>query len=70
MARFSAIVVLALAAGTVTPATAQRTKLPMKLEQLEARAQTDSNDAAAHYNVALGYWNEKAQPLREADRHG
>ena len=66
MARFSAIVVLALAAGTVTPATAQRTKLPMKLE---ARAQTDSNDAS-HYNVALGYWNEKSQPLREADRHG
>lgn len=41
------------------PLSAQRIKLPMKLPQLEAVASRDSNDAAAHYNLALGYWNEK-----------
>lgn len=41
------------------PLPAQRIKLPVKLAELEQRVQADSNDAAAHYNVALGYWNEK-----------
>ncbi len=41
------------------PLPAQRIKLPVKLPELEQRVQADSNDAAAHYNVALGYWNEK-----------
>ena len=45
---------------------AQRIKLPYKLPELEARARADSNDAAAHYNVALGYWNEKR--LDDAER--
>ncbi len=40
-------------------AQAQRIKLPVKLPELEARVKADSNDPAAHYNVALGYWNEK-----------
>jgi tetratricopeptide (TPR) repeat protein len=31
----------------------------MSLTELEQRARQDSLDAAAHYNVALGYWNEK-----------
>jgi tetratricopeptide (TPR) repeat protein len=43
----------------VTPLQAQRIKLPVKLRELESQAQQDSLDAAAHYNVALGYWNEK-----------
>ncbi len=38
---------------------AQRIKLPMGRGELEARALQDSLDAAAHYNVALAYWNEK-----------
>jgi len=38
---------------------AQRIKLPLSLPELEARARADSNDPAAHYNVALAYWNEK-----------
>ena len=42
-----------------SPLAAQRIKLPVKLDELERRAVADSNDAAAHYNVALGYWNEK-----------
>ena len=32
-------------------------KLPVSLDKLQEAARTDSNDAAAHYNVALGYWN-------------
>ena len=48
------------------PAAAQRIKLPYKLPELEARARADSNDAAAQYNVALGYWNEKR--LADAER--
>jgi tetratricopeptide (TPR) repeat protein len=43
----------------VAPASAQRIKLPLSLQELEARVQADSNDAAAHYNVSLAYWNEK-----------
>jgi tetratricopeptide (TPR) repeat protein len=41
------------------PLNAQRIKLPMGLKELEAKALQDSLDAAAHYNVALAYWNEK-----------
>jgi tetratricopeptide (TPR) repeat protein len=49
----------ALAAWTVPAAAQGRIKLPAGLKDLEAAARTDSNDAAAHYNVALAYWNEK-----------
>ena len=41
------------------PLGAQRLKLSAKLPELEERARADSNDAAAHYNVALGYWSAK-----------
>ncbi len=41
------------------PLGAQRIQLPYKLPELEKRAAADSLDAAAHYNLALGYWNEK-----------
>jgi tetratricopeptide (TPR) repeat protein len=34
-------------------------RLPAKLSDLEKIAQRDSNDAAAHYNLALAYWNAK-----------
>lgn len=36
---------------------AQRIKLPVGLPELEATVKADSNDAVAHYNVALGYWS-------------
>lgn len=52
------LVVLALLVVS-SPLEGQRIKLPMSLSELEKRAQQDSMDAAAHYNVALGYWNEK-----------
>lgn len=40
--------------------------LPIGLPQLEAAARNDSNDAAAHYNLALGYW--KSERDSEAER--
>lgn len=49
-----------------SPIAAQRIKLPVKLSELEARALADSNDAAAHYNVALGYWSKKRYDDAEA----
>lgn len=47
--------------GAVWPSdlAAQRLKLPKSLGELEAAAQRDSSDPAAHYNVALGYWSAK-----------
>lgn len=38
---------------------AQHIKLAASLENLEKAARADSNDPAAHYNVALAYWNAK-----------
>jgi len=38
---------------------AQAIKLTVPLEELEARAQRDSNDAAAQYALALGYWSKQ-----------
>lgn len=40
--------------------------LGVPLKELIKRAAADSNDPAAHYNVALGYWSEKKWP--EAER--
>jgi tetratricopeptide (TPR) repeat protein len=54
----TALVFLSVAIA-VPAATAQRFRLPASLSDLEARATRDSNDAAAHYNVALAYWNER-----------
>jgi tetratricopeptide (TPR) repeat protein len=45
-------------AATGAPARAQF-RLPAKLSDLENTARKDSNDAAAHYNLALAYWNAK-----------
>ena len=43
----------------VPPVAAQNIKLSASLGDLEKAARKDSNDAAAHYNVALAYWNAK-----------
>jgi len=47
--------------ATVLPpmTAAQRIKLPASLKDLQQAARRDSNDAAAHYNVALALWNDK-----------
>lgn len=58
MRRLGAVSIL-LATLAVVPMAAQRIKLPASLADLEKTARKDSNDAAAHYNVALAYWNAK-----------
>jgi len=40
------------------PAAAQRIRIATPLDQLVAAAQRDSNDAAAHYNLGMGYWSK------------
>lgn len=44
---------------SASPCLAQRLKVPVALEHLKAVAVADSNDATAHYNLALGYWSKK-----------
>jgi tetratricopeptide (TPR) repeat protein len=41
------------------PAVAQKVEVTESLEALEASAARDSNDPAAHYNLAMGYWSKK-----------
>lgn len=65
--------VLLLSSLSALPLTAQKVVVTEKLEVLEARARQDSNDAAAHYNVAMAYWSKKRygdaeQALRTAVR--
>src|SRR5437899_978437 len=54
--RFGSALLLGCAFG-LAPLAAQKIQLPAGLAELESRAKKDSNDAAAHYNVALAYWN-------------
>src|ERR1051326_5247823 len=53
------IAALLLSSGALCAPAAAQFRLPVKLDELERRAQADSNDPAAHFNVALGYWNAK-----------
>jgi tetratricopeptide (TPR) repeat protein len=60
--KYHSIAILVVLSGTMlaaAPLSGQRIQLAYKLPELESRARTDSLDAAAHYNLALGYWNEK-----------
>jgi len=52
---------------TVLPveAGAQRVRLLVPMDSLVRRAEHDSNDAPAHYEVALGYWLFKKYDLAE-----
>jgi len=50
---------LAVAVAIGTNLAGAQFRLPKKLDELETLAHKDSNDAAAHYNLALGYWNAK-----------
>lgn len=61
------VAVALLCACAVGPTTGvAQFQLPKKLPELERAAQADSNDPAAHFNVALAYWNAKRWP--DADR--
>jgi tetratricopeptide (TPR) repeat protein len=53
------IVVLGALLLCTDRAAGQRIKLSASLSDLESVAKRDSNDAAAHYNVSLAYWNAK-----------
>lgn len=53
------IVIAVLTACAAPPVAAQRIRLSASLGDLEKAARKDSNDAAAHYNLALAYWNAK-----------
>jgi tetratricopeptide (TPR) repeat protein len=55
----TAMVLCALAIAAPSLAAQGRIRLPVGLGELEQRVKSDSSDAAAHYNVALGYWNAK-----------
>lgn len=73
MMRVSPVVLVAMMTGVVPVLQAQRVIVAEKLEILEARARQDSNDAAAHYNVAMGYlskrrYDDAERALREAVR--
>jgi Tfp pilus assembly protein PilF len=60
------ILVCACLVMAATPLHAQKVKLLVPLDSLIARVQRDSNDAPAHYEVALGYWLAKKYDLAEA----
>lgn len=62
--RFCCAAALWLALGG--PLAAQRVSVDARLDDLRAAAQRDSNDAAAHYNLAMGYWSKKR--YAEAER--
>jgi len=51
--------VLVVAGLWVAPLAAQKVSIEAKLGDLQAAAIRDSNDAAAHYNLAMGYWSKK-----------
>jgi tetratricopeptide (TPR) repeat protein len=53
------LVMLVALAALVSPLEGQRIKLGKSRAELESNVLKDSLDAAAHYNVALAYWNEK-----------
>lgn len=67
----SALILFVLQAAATGIGAAQSLKINESLESLEAKAQQDSNDAAAQFNLALGYWSKKKYdaavvPLRRA----
>ncbi|MGE0354475.1 MAG: tetratricopeptide repeat protein [Gemmatimonadales bacterium] len=51
------------------PAAAQRVRLAVPLEELQARAAVDSNDPSAHYELALGYLVKHKYPEAERELH-
>lgn len=61
-----AALVLSLSLLTVTDASGQRIELPVRFEQLEQTAARDSNDAVAHYNLALGHWSRESYEAAES----
>lgn len=59
IARLPYLTALTLAAAFAPLPAQGHIDLPVSLPELQQRVRADSNDPAAHYNVALGYWNAK-----------
>jgi tetratricopeptide (TPR) repeat protein len=59
------LIALLLVVPRLLPAQG-KVEISVPLPELEKRVHADSNDAAAHYNVAIGYWSAKRWD--EADR--
>jgi len=67
----STLIAFVVLLGIPEIGAAQSLKISESLESLEMKARQDSNDAAAQFNLALGYWSKKryddaAAPLRRA----
>jgi tetratricopeptide (TPR) repeat protein len=67
----STLITLFLLSAPVVVGGAQSLKISESIESLESKARLDSNDAAAQFNLALGYWSKKRYddalaPLRRA----
>lgn len=67
----STLITLVLLSAPVVVGGAQSLKISESIESLESKARSDSNDAAAQFNLALGYWSKKRYddaltPLRRA----
>lgn len=65
------LILVGLLVSSARPADGQRIELPVEFEELERIAARDSNDAVAHYNLALGHWSREEyddaeEHLREA----
>jgi tetratricopeptide (TPR) repeat protein len=61
-----ALAILAMSLLAAPLAAQGKVEISVPLPELEKRVHADSNDAAAHYNVAVGYWSAKRWD--EADR--
>jgi Tfp pilus assembly protein PilF len=64
-ARISASLLLGALLLRAGPLSAQRAQLLVSIDSLEARAARDSNDAPAHYELALAYWVKRKYDLAE-----
>lgn len=65
----TAVVALAALLDPTSSLTAQRLRVPVPVEQLEAAVHADSNDAVAHYNLGLGYWSKARYDEAERSFH-
>ncbi len=59
MNRNRLLTAICIALLPATVAAQGKIDLPVSRAELEHRAKIDSNDAAAHYNLALAYWNDR-----------
>lgn len=62
-----AVLALMLCLWTAQGLDAQRIKLPVPVQELEAASRKDPNDVIARYNLALGYWSQKKYDAAEIE---